>query len=208
MARICHIFAAGEWDRSMPSCEKEDFIIAADAGYEYARELGIKPDLVVGDLDSLGSDPTDVKVVRYPSIKDDTDTMLAVKIGLDRGCREFRIYAGTGGRLDHTLANLQVLQYISRRKGCRGYLISSSQVITAITNDTFRFDEGLYDTVSVFALGESAEGVSISGMKYSVRDTQLDPFYPLGVSNELTGKKASVSVRRGTLVIVWTRDRR
>ncbi|MBR5137498.1 MAG: thiamine diphosphokinase [Clostridia bacterium] len=205
MSRICYIFAAGQWDGSGVSPVKGDYVIAADAGYLHLKQLGIKPDLIVGDMDSLDEAPAGVQITKYPSVKDDTDTLLAVKIGLDKGYKEFRIFAGTGGRLDHTIANLQVLQYISRRGG-QGYLVSNKQVITAITNDTMRFPKNCYDTVSIFALGETAEGVSISGMEYSLRNAQMDPYYPIGVSNKLVGKSATVSVKRGTLVIIWTRQ--
>ncbi len=205
MSRICYIFAAGQWDGSQMSPAKGDYVIAADAGYVYLKTLGVKPDLIVGDMDSLDEAPAGVQIAKYPSVKDDTDTLLAVKIGMDKGYKEFRIFAGTGGRLDHTLANLQVLQYISRRGG-QGYLVSNKQVITAITNDTMRFPKDCYDTVSVFALGETAEGVSISGMAYPLRNAKMDPYYPIGVSNKLTGKSATVSVKRGTLVIIWTKS--
>lgn len=205
MSRICYIFAAGQWDGSQVSPAKGDYVIAADAGYLYLKTLGIKPDLIVGDMDSLDEAPAGVQITKYPSVKDDTDTLLAVKIGLDKGYKEFRIFAGTGGRLDHTLANLQVLQYISRRGG-QGYLVSNKQVITAITNDTMRFPKDCYDTVSVFTLGETAEGVSINGMEYPLRNAKMDPYYPIGVSNKLTGKSATISVKRGTLVIIWTKS--
>ena len=97
-----------------------DLVIAADGGYAHLH--GIQADLVVGDFDSLGFIPAGESVVRHPAEKDDTDTMLAVKTGLERGETEFHIYGGMGGRrTDHTVANFQALLYLARR-GARGWL--------------------------------------------------------------------------------------
>lgn len=119
----CFIFAAGTFYglRRKPE-EPEDLVIAADAGYRTCRELGIVPDLLLGDFDSMEQPEDFANIHRSPVEKDDTDTMLAVKTGLEQGCGEFYLYGGTGGRrLDHTLANLQTLLYL-RRRGARGYL--------------------------------------------------------------------------------------
>ena len=118
----CFIFAAGTFYGLRRRPEAGDFVIAADAGYRTCRALGIVPDLLLGDFDSMDQ-PTDFAYVeRVPVEKDDTDTMLAIKTALDKGCKEIYLYGGTGGkRLDHTLANLQSLLYL-RRRGARGYL--------------------------------------------------------------------------------------
>ena len=138
----CFIFAAGTFYGLRRRPEKpEDLVIAADAGYRTCRELGIVPDLLLGDFDSMDQ-PTDfANIHRSPVEKDDTDTMLAVKTGLEQGCREFHLYGGTGGRrLDHTLANLQTLLYL-RRRGARGYLYDNDFVWTVIENETIRVDK-------------------------------------------------------------------
>ena len=85
----------------------EDFLVCADGGYETARRLGLKPDLLIGDLDSCTEDfPPDIEAVRLPVHKDDTDMMYSLKECLGRGYRDFLLLGATGGRLDHTVANL------------------------------------------------------------------------------------------------------
>ena len=117
----CFIFGAGQDVELVRRPEPGDYVIAADGGYLACKRRGIVPDLLLGDFDSM-EEPADFpKVLRLPVEKDDTDTFLAAKYALERGCRAFHIYGGTGGRLDHTLANLQLLVWLSRR-GARGYL--------------------------------------------------------------------------------------
>ena len=107
---ICYIIGAGECSRLLLQLKDEDFVIAVDGGYEYVKENRI--DLVVGDFDSLGYVPKHSKVISLPPEKDDTDMLVAIKEGLKAGYRTFRIYGGCGGRIDHTIANVQHLAYL------------------------------------------------------------------------------------------------
>ena len=132
----CFIFAAGTYYGLRERPQTGDLVLAADAGYLACRQAGITPDLLLGDFDSMDQPADFDHVCRVPVEKDDTDTMLAVKTGLEQGCGEFYIYGGTGGRrLDHTLANLQTLLYL-RRHGARGYLYDNDFVWTAVENET------------------------------------------------------------------------
>ena len=134
-------------------------------------------------------------------MKDDTDTMLAIKTGFERGYDRFIIYGGVGGRPDHTFANYQTLCYISRRGG-RGYLCFNGYTACCITDGEMNFParEG---TLSVFAMSGKAEGVTLRGVLYPLENTELACDFPLGVSNEFTGKPATVSVKNGTLLVIW-----
>ena len=139
---------------------------------------------------------------RFPVDKDDTDSMLAMKLGLEKGYRTFHLYGGTGGRMDHTLANLQGLAYLARQ-GARGYLYDASYVFTALWNSSLDLparEEGIF---SVFALGETARGVSILGGRYPLEGGELSPFFPLGVSNHFEGRPVRVSVEKGCLLVGW-----
>ena len=112
----CFIFAAGTFYGLRERPAEEDLVIAADAGYRACQEAGVTPLLLMGDFDSMDQPADFANVHRVPVEKDDTDTMLAVKAGLEQGCTEFHLYGGTGGRrLDHTLGNLQTLPYLRRR---------------------------------------------------------------------------------------------
>lgn len=206
MNRCCFIVSAGEIDPGIPKIPENAFIIAADRGLEHLRGWNIKPDMTVGDFDSLGYVPGDGgEIVRHPPEKDDTDTMLAVREALMLGFGEIVILGGLGGRIDHSLANIQTLDYIVR-EGAVGYLVGGGCVITAVMNGGLRFSPEARGTVSVFAATTEAAGVYLEGLKYPLTDYTLTPFYPLGVSNEFQGCPASISVRSGVLTVVWQGD--
>ena len=112
---ICYIFGALDTPIADFKPQESDLIIAADGGYSTLTKLNIKPDLVVGDFDSLGSIPENENVVKHPVKKDDTDTLLAVKIGLEKGYKTFIIYGAIGGRLDHTVATIQTAAFVAER---------------------------------------------------------------------------------------------
>ncbi len=198
----CCVVGAAAFDAQIGP-EAYELIIAADAGYEKLRKLGIRPDFVVGDFDSLGGAPEGENVMRYPSRKDDTDILLAVRLGLERGCGEFHIYGGMGGRTDHTLANIQVLNFIAERGG-RGFLHGGGETLTVIKNGCLTLPARERGLISVFAMGGPARGVNLKGLLYPLVDAVLTPDYPLGVSNEFTGAEARVSVEDGTLIVIWT----
>ena len=138
----CYIFGAGDFTPCTIDLTSKDLVIAADGGYDYLIRLGLRADVVLGDFDSVTSpdlwDDAICEKLTYPPEKDDTDMMLAIKLGLSRGYREFAIYGGLGGRLDHTIANIQILIYLSRR-GCRGYLIGDNYLMTAVTDGAVHF---------------------------------------------------------------------
>lgn len=185
---------------------KDCFIIAADKGYQHLKNAGIKADLAVGDFDSLGYTPNDTQTLCHPIEKDDTDTMLAIKYGLSAGYRIFILYGCVGGeRIDHTVANLQSLSFIARQ-GALGFLVDQNTVITAIHNSKLMFDAKEQGDISVFCLGDDAEGVNIKGMHYELTNATLTASFPLGVSNHFIGKAGFVSVKNGTLLIIWQKD--
>ena len=199
---ICYIFGAGEHHGPPPSNTKEGYVIAADGGYNYVKQNGIRADMLVGDFDSLDEMPTHDNIHVLPQEKDDTDMIAAIRAGLERGCRIFHIYGGTGGRLDHTLANIQCIASLAAH-GARGFLHSRDTIITAIKDTGITFPAGCVGTISVFAHSDTASGVWESGLKYPLSDATLRNSYPLGVSNEFTGAPASVRVHSGTLIIIY-----
>jgi len=154
----CYIAGASEFNGEVLP-RSGDYVIAADAGYLELVSRGITPDLVVGDFDSLGSAPVHPNTIHSPAEKDDTDVMLAVKQGFSRGFREFIINGGLGGRLDHTLANIQILVYLARREAL-GVLIGRDMCATAISNGTAWFMPGASGYISVFSAGGAAVGAT------------------------------------------------
>lgn len=180
----------------------QDFLIAADKGYEALEAYGVPPNLVVGDFDSLGRRPNHPNVVQLPVAKDDTDMVYALREGLDRGYRRFVLLGGVGGRLEHTLANLQALAWLTTQ-GARGVLAGEGTVATALRNETMTFPAGLTGFWSAFCLSGQAEGVTLRNLKFELTGHTLGADFPLGVSNEFTGEAAEVSVARGTLLAMW-----
>lgn len=182
---------------------KDAFVIAADGGYALLKEQGITPDLTIGDFDSLGFVPTDTEVLHHPVQKDDTDTMLAVKEALHLGYRTILLYGCLGGeRMEHTLANLQTLAYIAHAGGI-GFMTDGETVATSICNKKLIFDADSQGYISVFCNGENAEGVTIQGMKYPLLHATLTADMPLGVSNQFVGRPSFISVKKGTLLLIW-----
>lgn len=199
---ICYVVGAGDFFPRGLCPAPGDLVIAADGGYAALEGAGLVPDLVVGDFDSLAAPPDHPRVLRLATEKDDTDMLAALRLGTERGFRDFRLYGGTGGRMDHTLANLQCLAWIS----CRGFsarLYGDGWTVAAVTDGTLTFGEAHRGFLSVFCHGDRAEGVTLTGLKYSLEDAVLTNCIPLGVSNEFTGAPAAVTVKKGTLLVLW-----
>ncbi len=198
--RTCYIIGAGELF-DLPSVECDDLVIAADGGYSALIQHGVRCDLLIGDFDSLGDVPCDKEVLRYPVEKDDTDTFLAYRAGVERGYDSFQIYGGTGGLEDHTYANLCLLHYAALR-GHTAVLIGEHNISRVIVNGSLSIPYAPGKRVSVFAIGGAAHGVSIRGLKYCVEDATLTPDFPLGVSNHFTDSDGFVQVRDGALLVM------
>ena len=200
----CVIFCAAEFDDLILPLAQEDFLIAADGGLKHLQKLSIRPDEILGDFDSLGYVPADSRV--FPVEKDDTDAMLAARRGLERDFREFLFYGSLDGpRLDHTVANFQTLQFLADH-GASGYLIGKHQLATVVKNGSILFPAGCEGTVSVFCLGADAQGVTLRGLHYPLENGTLTCGFPLGVSNHFTGKAASITVEKGSLLVIWDRN--
>lgn len=199
---ICYVVGASVFGTGGFHPSEEDLVIACDGGYDSCLKRGIRTDLVVGDFDSLPYVPEHPGVVRLTPQKDDTDTGWAVGEGLRRGYREFVIYGGTGGRISHTIANIQLLTDLAG-KGARGILIGEDSWYRVICNEEIRFGAQEKGFLSVFCLGEKAEGVFEEGLKYALNNAVLRKEYPVGVSNEFIGKESRIAVKNGTLLLIW-----
>lgn len=189
--------------------DKDDLVVAADSGLNNARALGIRVDAVVGDYDSLGHKPDvdkDVEVVTVPTEKDVTDTQLAVEYALQKGAREIVLVGGLGGRLDHTLANLSILEDLLDKR-VRATLLDGQNRVRLLRNDSTILPRSGYTYLSLLSLDSVSKGVEIEGVKYPLKRGRLHrTLGGLGVSNEITGNCCFISVRKGTLLIVESRD--
>lgn len=200
---VCWVVGAGDFDGTDFCPRRGDLVIAADGGYTHLARLGLQPDILLGDFDSLDNVPAHPCIIRHPVRKDDGDTALAVKLGLKRGFRTFALYGGLGGaRLDHSLANIQTLAWL-QRQDATGFLVGGGQVVTVIENAGLSFDASCRGFLSVFCHGERARGVCLRGFLFPLENAELDCRIPLGLSNEFTGGPAEIIVQQGTLVVVW-----
>ncbi len=186
---------------------QDDVIVCADSGMEYARRCGVVPSIVLGDFDSYSGDlPENTEIIRLPAEKDDTDTMFAARLGLERGVREFLIAGGIGGRLDHTLGAVQTLNFLVSH-GATASMCDGKQSIEVLNAPFIKeYTPGDATYFSLLALTPQVTGVTLKGFKYPLADATLTYDFPLAVSNEIVDPKAEVSALVGRLAVVRTAD--
>lgn len=213
----CIVICAGDFTPVEIRKQDDDFVIAVDGGYLYSKVTEIAPDLIVGDFDSVGAAEaeelsfmkmTDAdRIVELNPCKDDTDTLAALRIGLKRGYRNFHIYGAMGGRLEHTIANIQCLHFL-KNHGAKGYILDADCMMTLIQNETVQFQKNMEGYLSLFSLNKKARGVTIKNMKYPLDKAELTNDFPIGISNEFIGEAGEVTVEDGTLlaIIRWSEE--
>jgi thiamine pyrophosphokinase len=197
---ICYIVGAGDFNEGF-SPSADDLVIAADGGYDHLKKFGIRCDILLGDLDSIKSRPTDVKTIKHPVRKDETDMHLAYLEGARLGYKNFLIYGGTGGREDHTFANYCLLLYI-REHGGRATLVSDKARVTVIKDEGISIAGTPGKHLSLFPFGCVAEGITVRGGEYECVDIKLLPSYPLTVSNIFKNTPVYIEVRSGALLVM------
>ena len=198
---ICYLVGAGDFYGQITAGD-DDIIIAADGGFDQLARRGYTPDILIGDFDSIkGEIPDGLRTIKYPKEKDETDMFLSYEAGVKLGYSEFVMLGATGGRLDHTYANISLLLY-AREHGHNITLIDSNGIIICLKDEAISLAGNPGGSLSVFAFGGVANGVSILGTKYEVEGARLTPDFPLGVSNEFTDRHARISVEDGALLVI------
>lgn len=200
---VCYIVGAGECS-SLDTIKPNDgdAVIAADNGLTYLNAVGIEPDYIIGDFDSYGSVPEGKNVIVLPKEKDVTDLYYAAYFAADKGFTDFRFYGWSGGRFDHTVSNIQLCASLAQ-KGFGVRFVTDRQIMTAVSCGKINFDKSCRGYISVFSFTEKSLGVTIKGLKYPLDNVELHGDYPLGTSNEFLGVDSSVSVEKGTLIVVF-----
>ena len=189
MKKLCAIISGGQAD-DLAGIRDADFIIACDRGYVYCERLGLTPDLFIGDFDSYsGAVAPGVAVERLIPEKDDTDTGHAITYAMSHGFRELVLVCALGGRLDHTLANLQNAANAAAQ-GASVTILDENSELTFLTHGTFRLKKRPGWGLSVFSLSDTSTGVCLRGVKYELENAVLDNRFPLGVSNEFDAPEA------------------
>ncbi|MDO5131821.1 MAG: thiamine diphosphokinase [Eubacteriales bacterium] len=217
------LMCAGAYEPMEIPVRPGDLVVAVDAGLSRLLAQGIAPDLVLGDFDSLEKKYAPYlealerkhpeKLLRLPCEKDDTDTVYAAKVCLERGYRKIIIYGALGGRLDHTIANIQTLAFL-REQGVFGYMLEKrpdkgvwrTTLVSVLRGERVLLPGEFEGTFSLFALDSCLKGVTLEGMKYPLHDAELTNAFPLGVSNEVSrapeNRAASVQVREGLALMI------
>lgn len=183
----------------------DDFVICADRGYAVAQAAGVSPHLLVGDFDSYtGELPADVERLTLPADKDYSDTYHAAEAGFQRGFRRFVLLNATGGRLDHTLANLSVLEWLA---GCggEGRILSREEEIRLLTTGAHPFAGCSGLTFSVFPFGCTDVTLTYSGAKYPLRHGVLRHDSARGLSNIFLDDAACITVESGQALVILDR---
>lgn len=194
----CVFVGNGDFCSEQFCVDGQDFVIAVDGGYSHIKDL-CRVDLAVGDFDSLGYIPEGIATLRHDPIKDYTDMYLAFDEAYRRGCCEFVVYGALGGRLDHTLANLQCA-YEFAKKGVEVTLIGKDCMAQVVTGKkTICGSKG--QTFSLFAF-DTAKGVYIKNGKYPLSDATLTNTFPLGVSNELLDGDCEIEIKDGYVLLI------
>ena len=190
----------------------DDYIICADGGFEHALKENVIPNTVIGDFDSCSFDILkksiydndhfkEIEIIRTQPEKNDTDTFMCVKYGLDKGYKEFHIIGGLGGRIDHTLANLQVLSFILD-SGASAWISDGKNRVTMIQGpDTISLDCNEFDYFSIYSYTAQCKEVYEINSKYTLNNVVLTQSNPVGTSNELLDEPTVIKLTEGKLII-------
>jgi thiamine pyrophosphokinase len=210
----CALVGAVDFNAKHFHSQQFDCVIAVDRGYLLLHAIGCEPDLVVGDFDSLGYVPQGKNVMRFPCEKDESDMELAIRGAYEGGCDDLVLYGALAQRLDHTLANLQLMCGCARR-GSKVEGIGPDFALSMLDGSGYSRiafeafdpgelpDEGYGRYISAFAYGGAATGVTESGLKYCLDNAEVPDDISLGLSNEFTGEAASLSVGAGNLIVTY-----
>ena len=181
------------YDYLLKEIKEDDFLIYCDGGLKH-----------LGDFDSFKNPNLDIETIVLPREKDDTDTMAAVKEGIERGYKDFLLLGVIGERLDHSLANVSILLYLDSLN-LKGKIIDDySEMLLVSKKEELVSDEFSY--FSLINILSNAKGVKVIDAKYPLIDATLPTTYQYSVSNEVLPNKVSkISLKEGTLLLIKTR---
>lgn len=195
----CVIIGSGDiknYDYIKSKLREDDYIICADGGYDHAVKMGIEPDVVLGDFDSVKDANAIKDKIVYPTRKDFTDSELALKRAMDMGADEVIMLALTGDRLDHTLGNITML---TRYENCT--VIDDNNEISLIKGKrTIKGRKG--QTISLIPVMGDCEGITTEGLEYPLKNETLRYGECRGVSNIMTENKCVISVKKGMALVI------
>ena len=182
---------------------ENDFVICADGGLDTALQCGIQPDVLIGDFDSLKAKQY-VQTKNYPTIllpkeKDDTDSISSIRYALRQGCKDFVLLGATGGRIDHTYANLHLLKFLYHND-CSAIIQDQYTDIYYTEKTLTLYEQGR--TISILPYGCNTAEVSLSGFKYPAEHMIMHSDFPIGISNVALSEQCTVEVYTGGVLII------
>lgn len=202
---ICALVGAVDFNSEHFRQQSFDYVIAVDAGYEHLAKIGVVPDLVIGDFDSLGYVPEHPEVEKFPSHKDESDIEIALYSAAEKGYDELIVYGCLGARLDFTYAVYQLVTHFTEA-GNTIYVVGEETIVTGLSGrkrSSLSFDERASGTLSLFAASECVTGVDERGLEYLLDKATLKNDKPLGVSNAFSGTRSTISVEEGTALLFF-----
>jgi len=206
------LWSNNESVKRFPKKKPHDFVACADSGYFLCKAAGIKPDIVIGDFDSLSKDIVSeieslgIECIMHPGEKDDTDTMLCVKYGIALGYDDFVIIGGIGGDFGHTMANVQVLSFLTDME-CGAVIVTEREKLF-MADGLVSFSGRPGAKFSVFSFTETCTGVFVTNAKYELEDDVLTLSSPVGVRNEFINEDpVTVSLLSGRLLVIVERKK-
>lgn len=180
-----------------------DTIICADGGLLTARRLGLKPDFLIGDYDSM-EQPAE-EVIKLPTEKDMTDSEAAIDLAVSKGATHITVLGGLGGRFDHTMGNIGMLAKYCGKLSHLAFTDGQNYVFM-LAPGSYTLPKNRFTYLGVISYGPCAENVTLKGVKYPLTDYRLTDSTTLGVSNEITDDSAVISFTGGRLLIILSSD--
>lgn len=182
----------------------DDYYVYCDCGLKHQESLGVMPDLIIGDFDSYSRPEDFSNVIVLPVVKDDTDTIFAVKEGIRRGYDDFLLVGATGGRQDHNLGNVYSLLMLKNAGKSAKILDDYSEMSIIAAGEECRV-KNVWRFFSLLNISGTAKGITISGAKYNLDGAEILPEYQYGISNEVSGSEAVITLKEGNLLLVCVR---
>ena len=189
------------------SKENYNYIICSDGGANHAYNMNIVPNYIIGDLDSINKNIIDyyksknVEFEKFPTKKDETDTELCIELSSKLKAKEIHLIGALGGRIDHTIANINLLYYI-RKKGIMPKIISEKEEVYIAIEEEIIIDGNIGDTVSILPIKGDVEGVTLKNLEYPLNNGYMEFSRPLGISNVMSDINCSIKVNKGSLIII------
>lgn len=187
--------------------ENYNYIIGADGGCNHLFKMNITPNYIVGDLDSIKREIIEyyenknVTFKRYPSHKDETDSEICIYLAKLLGADEIDIFATLGGRIDHTLANIGLMNYI-KENNIKPRILTSEEEILMVKNETINLKGKRGDTVSVISINGESKGVTLKKLEYPLYNATVNHLSPLGISNVMLEDECTISIKDGCALII------